>query len=94
MWRRLHSAALCRGFDATTALAPCLGVRRQSGRNTFVSPGYWSVDNSLFENFRLTERLTLQVWAEAFNVFNHKLSAWQHSGDPFFGAAGEDLSSP
>jgi hypothetical protein len=51
--------------------APCLGCASNRARNTFVGPGYWAVDTSIFKNFRLTERLRLQFRAEAFNVFNH-----------------------
>jgi hypothetical protein len=41
------------------------------GRNTFVGPGYWAADTSLFKNFRISERYRLQFRAEAFNIFNH-----------------------
>jgi hypothetical protein len=51
--------------------APCLGCVGNLGRNTFVGPGYWAVDTSIFKNFRLSDRFRLQFRAEAFNVFNH-----------------------
>jgi hypothetical protein len=41
------------------------------GRNTFVGPGYWAVDTSIFKTFQLSDRFDLQFRAEAFNVFNH-----------------------
>jgi len=51
--------------------APCLGCVSNLGRNTFLGPGYWNVDTSIFKNFKLRERFNLQFRAEAFNVFNH-----------------------
>jgi hypothetical protein len=50
---------------------PCLGCVGNLGRNTFVGPGYWNLDTSLFKNFRLSDRFLLQFRAEAFNIFNH-----------------------
>jgi len=61
------------GFNlpANFFTAPCLGCVGNLGRNTFVGPGYWAVDTSVFKNFRLSDRFSLQFRAEAFNVFNH-----------------------
>ena len=50
---------------------PCLGCVGNLGRNTFVGPGYWAVDTSIFKTFRVADRFQLQFRAEAFNVFNH-----------------------
>jgi outer membrane receptor protein involved in Fe transport len=41
------------------------------GRNALKGPGYRNFDLSLFKNTRLTEKITLQLRAEVFNVFNH-----------------------
>jgi len=41
------------------------------GRNQFRGPGYFDVDMQLYKTFKLTERLTFGVGAQAFNVFNH-----------------------
>ena len=77
------------GFFTT----PCLSCVGNLGRNTFVGPGFWTVDTSIFKTFRLSERLRLQFRAEAFNVFNHTNfqlgSAEMVSlNDPLFGRAG------
>jgi outer membrane receptor protein involved in Fe transport len=40
-------------------------------RNAFRGPGFWNADLALFKNVRFTERMRLQLRAEAFNVFNH-----------------------
>ena len=77
--------------------APCLGCVGNLGRNTFVGPGYWAVDTSIFKNFRFSERFHLQFRVEAFNVLNH--TNFQLGGatgpvgtgrlnNPFFGRAG------
>jgi hypothetical protein len=42
-----------------------------SGRNTFVGPGAWNTDASLSKVFKITERTSLQLRAEGFDVFNH-----------------------
>jgi carboxypeptidase family protein/TonB-dependent receptor-like protein len=51
--------------------APCLACDGNLGRNTFVGPGQWYADMSLFKNFKVTERVGLQFRFEGFNVFNH-----------------------
>jgi len=50
---------------------PCLGCVGNLGRNTFVGPGYWAADISIFKTFQLSDRFALQFRGEAFNVFNH-----------------------
>ena len=79
------------------ALAPCLGCVGNLGRDTFVGPGYWAVDTSIFKNFRLSDRFSLQVRAEAFNVFNrtnfqladaNKPLETANLNNPHFGQAG------
>jgi hypothetical protein len=42
-----------------------------SGRNSFLSPGVWNFNLAVHKNFDITERIRLQLRAEAFNVFNH-----------------------
>jgi hypothetical protein len=40
-------------------------------RNTYRGPNYFNTDFSLRKNFRVTERLGLQLGANAYNVLNH-----------------------
>ncbi len=40
------------------------------GRNTFVGPNFREFDFSLFKNIKVTERVSFQFRAEAFNLFN------------------------
>lgn len=41
-----------------------------TGRNAFRGPGFWRLDASVFKDFRMTERFTLQFKAEGYNVTN------------------------
>ncbi len=42
-----------------------------SGRDAFRAPGWWNFDLGLYKDTKLTERFTVQLRAETFNVFNH-----------------------
>lgn len=48
--------------------SPFLGV----GRNTERGPDISAVNMSLYKNTKVTERLTVQLQADAFNLFNHQ----------------------
>ena len=41
-----------------------------SGRDLISGPGFWNWDVSLFKNFRVSERVTLQFRAEFFDALN------------------------
>ncbi|MCA1683885.1 MAG: hypothetical protein LC708_01965, partial [Actinobacteria bacterium] len=41
------------------------------GRNSFYGPGVWNLDLGVYKNFRLSERVGLQLRGEAFNILNH-----------------------
>jgi hypothetical protein len=41
------------------------------GRNSLIGPGYRNFDLSLFKTTRITEKVSLQLRAEIFNVLNH-----------------------
>jgi outer membrane receptor protein involved in Fe transport len=76
--------------------APCLGCTGDLGRNSFVGPGYWAADLSIFKTIRIAERLDIQFRTEAFNLFNHtnfELGDLNHGSkneinNPQFGQAG------
>jgi hypothetical protein len=42
-----------------------------SGRDAFRAPGWWNLDLGVNKDTKISERVTLQLRAEAFNVFNH-----------------------
>lgn len=71
-------------FDPT-AFAPVTAVRYGTvGRNTLRGPGVFNMDASVFRNFRLTERFSLQFRSEVFNLTN----------TPAFNNPGANVSSP
>jgi hypothetical protein len=42
-----------------------------TGRNAFTGPGFWNLDTGLYKKIHFTERYTLQLRAEVFNLLNH-----------------------
>ena len=50
---------------------PAFGTFGDLGRDSIFGPGLRNVDFSVTKNTRLMERLTLQLRAEFFNIFNH-----------------------
>ncbi len=78
MWANGFGPRFAPGGGVFTA--PCLGCPGNLGRNTFVGPGQWFADMSLFKNFKVTERVGLQFRAEGFNVFNHTNFVLANSG--------------
>ena len=42
-----------------------------SGRDAFRAPGWWNFDLGLYTDTKITERISIQRRAEAFNIFNH-----------------------
>jgi hypothetical protein len=63
--------SLSRWFDPTAFATPALYTYGNAGRDILYGPGRTNLDASLFKDFRLSERLTIQFRAEAFNIMNH-----------------------
>ena len=42
-----------------------------TARNAFRGPGYWNVDAGLYKRIRFSEKYSLQLRLETFNLFNH-----------------------
>ncbi len=42
-----------------------------SGRDAFRAPGFWNFDLGVNKDIRISERVSLQLRAETFNIFNH-----------------------
>lgn len=58
-------------IDVTAYALPAYGTFGNLHRNDLHGPGYENVAFSMFKNFPIFERITAQVRAEAFNLFNH-----------------------
>ncbi len=64
--------------------SPPSGQSGNFGRNQLRGLGAWQIDSAFRRQFKLTEKVTFQFRAEAFNLFNH----------PNFGAPFTNLSAP
>ena len=42
-----------------------------SGRDAFRAPGWWNLDLGVYKDTKITERVSLQLRGEVFNLFNH-----------------------
>jgi hypothetical protein len=62
----------CRNVTGTQTFF-CIPPPGQNGqgRNFVQGPSFWNLDSGLMKNFRMTERVNLQVLAEFFNILNH-----------------------
>jgi hypothetical protein len=68
---RLSDPTPERWFDTSAFSLQPAGSFGNSGRNILDGPGQQTINVSLLKNTMLTESLTLQFRAEAFNFFNH-----------------------
>lgn len=75
-------------FDTTAFVRPPRGTFGNSGRNIVQGPGLQTFNVSLVKNTSITERLTVQFRAEAFNVLNRANYDQPDNvfGSPSFGA--------
>lgn len=71
-------------FNTNAFTRPATGTLGSAGRNILDGPGRVVFDISLFKAFRLNERVSLQLRAEAFNAFNQ-------TG---FGQPGSQITTP
>src|ERR1700689_2810291 len=60
-----------KSFNGAAFSMPPNGQNGDLGRNVLRGLGAWQVDFSLHREFRMSESLSLQFRAEAFNIFNH-----------------------
>ena len=58
-------------FNQSAFAFPAPGAFGNAGRNILDGPGFQNVNASLIKNTSLSERVNLQLRAEAFNLFNH-----------------------
>ena len=57
-------------INLSNFVLPTAGTFGTLRRNQFFGPGYSDVDFSVFKNTKVTERVTIQLRAELFNLFN------------------------
>jgi hypothetical protein len=60
-----------KSFNSAAFSIPPNGLNGDLGRNVLRGMGAWQIDFSLHREFRVSEGLSLQLRAEAFNIFNH-----------------------
>jgi hypothetical protein len=70
-----------KSFNRAAFSIPPAGRDGNLGRNVLRGLGAWQIDFSLHREFRLSEGLSLQIRAEAFNIFNHPNFA--NPSDPY-----------
>jgi hypothetical protein len=81
--------------SASNAFTGYPGISPEN-RNQFRGPGYFDIDMQLYKTFKLAERVTFGLGAQAFNVFNHPNYAVPDSGfgDPTFGSVLQMAGTP
>jgi hypothetical protein len=57
-------------FDPSTFSQPTTAAYGNTGQNAYIGPGFFNLDASAFRRFALTERLNLELRAEAFSLTN------------------------
>ncbi|HKD07919.1 MAG TPA: TonB-dependent receptor [Bryobacteraceae bacterium] len=62
-------------FNPAAFSIPASGTWGNLGRYIARGPGYYEIDTALQKRFLLTERMSLNFRAEAFNLFNHPIFA-------------------
>jgi hypothetical protein len=58
-------------FDTAQYSQPAPGMFGTAQRDCLRGPNSFSIDSSIFKNFKITERATFQFRMEAFNAINH-----------------------
>ena len=84
-------------FDPRAFSMPIPGTFGNVSRGSLRGPGLVDVDTSIFKRVRMSERLNLQIRAEAFNLFNHSNFAYPNqivfSGSAYSSSAGQITSA-
>jgi hypothetical protein len=62
---------LCGRGDGATNVK-CAWPSTMTGRNAFQGPGFWNMDFGIYKTFNFTEKASLQLRGEFYDVFNHK----------------------
>jgi len=78
-------------LNAAAFIQPAEGTFGTMQRNSVYGPHFWNLDFAVSKETRLSERLTLQLRAELFNIFNHPNFALP---DFFINPALQDVGTP
>jgi outer membrane receptor protein involved in Fe transport len=57
-------------FDTSVFSQPTTAAYGNTGQNAFTGPGFFNLDASVFRSFAMTERVNLELRAEAFGITN------------------------
>jgi hypothetical protein len=68
-------------FNPAAFAAPALGTFGNAGHNDVVGPGRTNLNTSLFKDFQIKERATIEFRFETFNTLNH--TQWQNPSTTF-----------
>jgi hypothetical protein len=85
-------------YNPAAFVAPAGLTFGDAGRNSLANPRRTNFDMALFKRFAITERMSFEFRAEAFNVFNHIQYAWlggdtgSASSNSPFGSANNTLT--
>ena len=69
-----YADPLTHAGELPTCSSPGVNCRfpaNMSHRNAFRGPGFWNWDMGVYKNFKVTERFTMQLRGEFFNILNH-----------------------
>ena len=64
-----------------------------SKRNAFYGPGFWNVDTGIYKSIHFTERVSLQLRGELFNVFNHANMFIDYGSPDVSGVVGDNIGN-
>ncbi len=67
-----HATGTMYWFNPAAFALPAQGTYSNETRNEFYGPATHQIDFSLFKNFKVKERVTIQFRAEIFNLFNFR----------------------
>jgi hypothetical protein len=79
---------------SSVLIAPPTGTFGTSSRNLFRDQGFRNWDFSLFKNWTIRERLTVQFRTEFFNILNHTILANPGGGGITGNALGQSTQTP
>lgn len=65
-----NTSSTVQWFNPAAFARPATGTFGNIGRNAVYGPAFGAVDPSIFKTTKLTERVSLQIRMEVFNVFN------------------------